>query len=313
MVPDGPRPPVSSVPAVPDGPRPASSVPVVPDARWLPALRRALGPVDVVQRSPLTGGYVSPAVERVELSSGDVVVLKAASDVEVAAMRALAAVPGAEPRALASGPGWLVVPWVAGAPPADGEPVPEAVWQTLARVHGHWAGRSPAGVPVVDAGWWARLVDRTLVAVRGGAARTGEAAYAAAERALVAWRADRAVRAALAVLPRTLTHGDAHRGNVLGSTLIDWGNARIAPAGLDLATLRAQGGVPPSWFAVPSPVESSWADVQVNVQYLGFAADHLGPARVAEMVEAAAAARSRLAALVATRASPPRPPPYGHI
>jgi hypothetical protein len=34
--------------------------------------------------------------------------------------------------------------------------------------------------------------------------------------------------------------------------------------------------------------------VQVNVQYLGFAADHLGPGRVAEMVENARRALSQL-------------------
>jgi hypothetical protein len=34
--------------------------------------------------------------------------------------------------------------------------------------------------------------------------------------------------------------------------------------------------------------------VQVHVQYLRFAADHLGAARVGEMVETATAARARL-------------------
>jgi hypothetical protein len=34
--------------------------------------------------------------------------------------------------------------------------------------------------------------------------------------------------------------------------------------------------------------------VHVHVQYLGFAADHLGAARVGEMIATAAAARARL-------------------
>ena len=94
-------------------------------------------------------------------------------------------------------------------------------------------------------------------------------------------------------MPRTLVHGDAHRGNILGDTLIDWGNARVAPAALDLATLWAQDAIPPPWFAEP-PGRSDWAVVQVHVQYLGFAADHLGAARVGEMIETAAAALARL-------------------
>jgi len=265
------------------------------DLAWVSALERRLGaPVRVVARAPLTGGYVAESVERVDLSVGGrerTVVLKAAGPVEVAAMRAVAVVAGV-PRPVAVGPDWLVLPFVDGPPLGVADPVPEPVWRTLAAVHAHWLGRRPRGVPVIDAPWWAALCDRTLVAVRGGLARTGERAFADAERALLAWRADPVIIAALARTPRTLVHGDAHRGNILGDTLIDWGNARVAPAALDLATLRAQGAVPPPWFA--EPPGRSLADVHVHVQYLGFAADHLGAARVAEMIETAAAARARL-------------------
>jgi hypothetical protein len=196
------------------------------------------------------------------------------------------------PKALAIGPGWLVLPFVDAPALGAAEPVPEPVWRTLAAVHAHWRGKRPRGIPVVDAAWWAALCDRTLVAVRGGLARTGEPEFADAERAVLAWRADPAIIAALARLSRTLVHGDAHRGNVLGDTLIDWGNARVAPAALDLATLRAQGATPPPWF--PEPPGRDWADVHVHVQYLGFAADHLGAARVGAMIATAAAARGRL-------------------
>ena len=40
-----------------------------------------------------------------------------------------------------------------------------------------------------------------------------------------------------------------------------------------------------SWFAEPPAPERHWADVHVHVQYLGFAADHLGAARVGEMID----------------------------
>lgn len=254
----------------------------------------------VVNRATLDGGYVSDAVERIDLDvDGRVVavVLKEASPVEVAAMRAIAVVGGA-PRALAVGPGWLVLPFVEGPPLADDAPVPDAVWEILARVHAHWLRKRPRGLPVVDGPWWAELCDRTLVAVRCGLVRTGDPAFADAERSLVSWRADPRILRALATLPRTLVHGDAHRGNILGDVLIDWGNARVAPAGLDLAVLRAQGAVVPARYtdlvAAGPAWEQHWADMHVNVQYMGFAADHLGAARVAEMVTAAAAALAAL-------------------
>jgi hypothetical protein len=277
-------------------------VSVVADEAWLPRVERRLGVrATVVGRVALTGGYVAASVERVDLDVEGrpmTVVLKAATSVEVAAMRAIAVVGGIEPQPLAVGHDWLVLPFVDGPPLGPDEPVPDPVWRTLARVHAHWRGRRPRGVPVIDAAWWAALCDRTLIAVRGGLARTGEQEFADAERALVAWRADPAITGALARMPRTLVHGDAHRGNVLGrgdgAVLIDWGNARVAPAALDLATLRAQGAVPPADYAQPVPVEQDWADVQVHVQYLGFAADHLGAARVGEMITTAAAALSRL-------------------
>ncbi len=267
------------------------------DPAWLSALERRLGaPVRVLGRAPLTGGYVAVSVERVELSVDGqtrTVVLKAAGPVEVAAMRAVAVVAG-PPRPLAIGPDWLVLPFVDAPPLGPADPVPEPVWRTLAAVHAHWLGRRPRGVPVVDAAWWAALCDRTLVAVRGGAARTGEREFADAERALLAWRADPVIIGALARMPRTLVHGDAHRGNVLGDVLIDWGNARVAPAALDRATLCAQGAVPPAWYPEPPALEQDWADAAVHVQYLGFAADHLGAARVGEMIERASSAWRRL-------------------
>ncbi|GAA2559208.1 phosphotransferase [Pseudonocardia hydrocarbonoxydans] len=266
-----------------------------PDAAWLPAATRALGARPaVLGRTPLTGGYVAASVERLDLDvDGRVVpvVLKTASAVEVAALRAVHVV-RADPAVLAAGDGWVLVPFVDGTPPAEHEPVPDAVWATLAQVHAHWWRKRPRGVPVVDAAFWRGLCDRTLVAVRGAAARTGDPIYGEVAAALDAWRADPRIGAALARLPRTLVHGDAHRGNVLGTALIDWGNARVAPAAVDVVTL---GGDPPQAYTevldarvpaaarAPAEVERAWAQVHVHVTYLGFAADHLGAARVTEM------------------------------
>jgi hypothetical protein len=274
-------------------------------ARWAGA------PVTVAARAPLAGGYVAAAVERVDLDAGDrpvAVVLKRVRPSEVAAMRAIAVVPGVDrPRLLAAGRdpygSWLVMPFYAGAALHGGE-VPAEVWGVLGRVHAHWHRRRPRGVPVVDARWWQGMVTgHTLPAVRGARDRTGDARLAEIVDLLEAWATDARLRAALAVLPRTLTHGDAHRGNVLldpdGAVLIDWGNARVAPAGLDVATLAAQDAPVPATYVDPVPeplreVERLWARVQVHVQYLGFAADHLGTARVVEMVETAARALDAL-------------------
>lgn len=283
---------------------------------WLAAVARRLGgtggiDAEVVGRTPLTGGYAAEGVERVDLRVGDrpvSVVVKPADPVEVAAMRAVAVVEGVvAPRMLHPDP--LVLTWVDGEPAAEGDPVPAEVRQTLARVHRHWFGKRARGIPVVDAAWWAALCERTLVALRGGARRTGEAEYERAAGLVAEWAADPRIRAALTLLPRTLCHGDPHRGNMLGTALIDWGNARMAPAGLDLAVLEAQGrsddargrsdeaayrAEAPTLPGPLAAVEREWARAHVHVQYLGFAADHLGAARVAEMVDTAAESLSRL-------------------
>lgn len=287
------------------------------DAAWLPAVARwAGGPVTVTGRAPLAGGYDADAVQRVDLDAGRSVVLKRCSAVEVAALRAVAVVPGVDrPRLLAAGRdgggGWLVLPFYDGPPLAEGPDVPDGLWTTLARVHAHWLGRRPRGLPVVDAAWWRHLcLDRIRPHAVAAHERTGEAAFARAATALAAWADDPAMLAATAALPRTLVHGDAHRGNVLlaprGPVLIDWGNAKVAPPGLDLAVLRAQGAVDEAPYrralagpaGAPPPelvaVETSWAEVYAHVGYLGFAADHLGAQRVAEMVDAAARALAAL-------------------
>ena len=170
-----------------------------PDADWIPALEHwCAGSITVVSRRPLTGGYASAGVLRIDLEDvagqSVAVVLKRANEVEIAAMRALAAVSGVErPRMIASGRDevgvWLLIPLYPGTALRGDDDVPANVWATLAR--------------------------------------------------------DARIAAALALLPKTLVHGDAHRGNVLrcpdGGKILDWGNAKLAPPGLDLAVLRAQG------------------------------------------------------------------------
>lgn len=288
-----------------------------PDAAWLPAVARWLGrPAVVTGRETLTGGYVADAVTRVDLAGAPAVVVKRTKAAEVAAMRALAVVRGVEvPRMLAAGRDergdWLVLPFYPGSPLAEGPDVPVELWHTLARVHAHWMRKRPRGIPVADAAWWRHLcLDRILPHVQAARERSGDAVFADAAAALQVWADDPRMRAALAMLPRTLVHGDAHRGNVLvgvdGAVLVDWGNAKVAPAGFDLPVLRAQGATDESPYhrafaelvgELPVElvgVETNCAEAYAHVGYLGFAADHLGAVRVAELLAGAARALDAL-------------------
>ncbi|MGD9526438.1 phosphotransferase [Pseudonocardia sp.] len=286
-----------------------------PDDAWLPALARRAGhPVRVVARTALAGGYHG-GVERVDLDGAPPVVVKRARPVEIAALRAVAVVRGVEyPTLLAAGADWVVTDFHDGVPLAEGPDVPDGVWTTLARVHAHWWRRRPRAVPVTDAAWWRHLCrERIRPHLLAAAGRTDDPAYARGAALLDSWAGHAGMHAALAGLPRTLTHGDPHRGNVLltaaGPVLVDWGNARVAPSGFDLAVLRGQGAVDLGPYraefarlaGAPSPeqlaVEECCADAWAHVGYLGFAADHLGVERVGELLDGAARALGGLAAL----------------
>ncbi|MFC5996664.1 phosphotransferase [Pseudonocardia hispaniensis] len=293
-----------------------------PDDVWLPVLARRLGgSVSVTGRGLLGGGYVAAAVQRVDLEVAGrtmSVVVKQAAAAEIAAMRAVAVVVDLRrPRLLAAGRDWLVLPYYAGEPLAEGPHVPAEVWTALARVHAHWLGKRPRGLLVIDAAWWRSLCrDRIRPAVVGAGERTGDRRCGEVAEALWAWADDPRIRLALGMVPRTLVHGDAHRGNILvdseGAVLVDWGNARVAPAGVDLAVLRAQGAGDPATYQALfaeltggpqrpdlAEVERWLSDVLAHVGYLGFAADHLGVARVAELAGTAEQALSQLGPAVA--------------
>jgi hypothetical protein len=324
---------------------------------WSAAVAGYFGaPVRVLGSRPQSGGYVACEVWLVELDPPGgprSVVWKRTTSREVAALRAVAAVPGVPGSLLladsgdaeqpgAEQPGaerpdaeqpWVLMRHHPGTPLVAGEPVPDQVYEVLARVHGWYLGRPPPGLPVVDPAFWRRLcLDVALPAVRGAAARAPHPAYPRAAEALLAWAGDERMRAALTALPATLAHGDLHRGNILSAAgaagsvagaagsaeavVIDWGNARIAPGGLDLAVLAEQGGVdedryhrrlaeltarPVGTELTGLPVsaelrvaEREWARATGYVQYLGFAADHLGPDRVGEMIGLAGDAFDRL-------------------
>jgi aminoglycoside phosphotransferase (APT) family kinase protein len=95
----------------------------------------------------------------------------------------------------------------------------------------------------------------------------------------------------LGELSPTLLHGDVHPGNVLvddgQATLIDWGNARIGPAALDLANLVTADSASVARYArtreqltgqpLPAAVIDlgyRWAALQIPVQYLPWTIAH---------------------------------------
>ncbi|WP_224389890.1 phosphotransferase [Pseudonocardia sp. ICBG1293] len=301
-----------------------------PGDPWLrPLSRRRRRDLAVRARTPLAGGYASGGAERIDLDDGTAVVLKRASAAEVAALRAVAVVTGPVrvPRLLVPGDGWVLLDHEPGGPLAPGEPVPDEVWVTLARTHAHWRRNRPRGVPLVDDAWWAGRCAQAAERLGAAAERydaTADAGAAgvcrAAARTVGGWAADDRATTALRVLPRTVCHGDAHRGNVHlgpgGAVLLDWGNARVAPGSLDVVVLTAPPADGPAdapsspvpglyrdtlhaALGAPDPpamvaVETAWARVQAHVQYLPFAADHQGPERVDSMVRVAAGALDEL-------------------
>jgi aminoglycoside phosphotransferase (APT) family kinase protein len=294
---------------------------------WLTAVeQRYGGPVRVVESRPLGGGYVSADVRRIELDvhgAALAVVLKRTTCREVTALRALAAVPGlGGPELIAAGGDgsaapWVLMPYYPGLPPAGERLIPSQVYDTLAQVHAWHLRRPPRGLTRVDAAFWRRLcVQVALPAVEAAARAGAHNGYEAARALLPSWAEDARMAAALRLLPVTLVHGDMHRGNILTAagqtTVIDWGNARIAPGGLDVAVLGEQGGTGEDHYRrrlaeltgrVTPPelveVERHWAVATGYTQYLAFAAEHLGGDRVGVMVERAARAFTLLGTALA--------------
>jgi hypothetical protein len=285
-----------------------------------------------LETGPLTGGAVSPSVERLELTvvaaSGARMpasfVRKACAAREVQALSAIAGVRGAAaaPELVAAwtsdnapadeGASGLVIPYYPGPALHFGDPIPAGVLTTLARIH---AGAAPADS-------WARPVDAGRIdALRAFAQRTlaaSEQFKALADdwphwaQRLEAAAAAPALREAAESLPRTLTHGDMHPGNIVtradGSpVIIDWGNACLAPPMLDLANIIEPGSA--DWRIYLTAFESAggrldaavatrafwWARAVTALMYVPWAADHSDrvPALIAQMEDATA----RLASL----------------
>ena len=286
----------------------------------------------------LTGGYGVQAPYRINQSFRSAegqfqtvpVVQKRVDETETQVMRALQEVPdaGALPYVIdlfadeqATGPEenamyWLVTPFYQGAALTFDDEIPAAVIESLARVHVHFASRLAlfdglSGLHRVDAPFFQRTVNNALEAL--ALASPKHTGMAECNKRLEKIGQLSVFEQVLQRLPVTLVHGDVHPGNIIRSpegesVLIDWGNARIAPAMLDLANVVTLGS--DSWAAYFSTWEKAggppldpaqirreydWAVAMVNLQYLPFAAAYRNE-NVPKMVERILDARDRLKA-----------------
>ncbi len=282
----------------------------------------------VMRRTPITNGYTSPSVERLDLlvelgdgSAAEVPVLrKHATDAEVTALRALRDVTDARATALpelladgtdAAGP-WVVLPFYPGSTLASEAEVSDEVLESLAVLHVRHVNAALPGVPIVDRTWWDngfRHVERRLSDLLPTAPEPSPLHKALAF--VQQLRGDTLLVRTPERLSRTLVHGDVHANNIIagptGSKIIDWGGATLAPAMLDLANLVAPDSprfavYVDAWEAAAgrpldlrrANVEFQWATACVNIKYLGFAAHHLGGNAVRHMLARARGALNTL-------------------
>jgi aminoglycoside phosphotransferase (APT) family kinase protein len=280
--------------------------------------------------SPLTGGAVSGAMERITVHMAATaaparqveVVRKRAFAHEVAgldAVQSLRPTATAIPELIASGHDdegpWLITPFIPGTPLAElTAPAPANLFASLARLHTRFDGAAqvPAEVPRVDAQWWSGLCNGWVLPEMDRHHGNHPVDTISRATALVGAVAGHpAVARTLDRLSPTLLHGDIHSGNVLvedeRAWLIDWGSCRVGPAMLDLANLVPLASPEFTGYResceeltqAPFDYEAAelgyrWAKLQIPIQYLPWM---VGNRPTAEVEAALADAEEALAAL----------------
>ena len=286
--------------------------------------------------SKLAGGFVSGRVYRHDLvfgfgddSSKTIsVVQKYTHEAEVRVMQAISVLTTASaiphvidlyvvtsPSDQAGAP-WFTTPFYEGKALTFDDTVPAGVIESLAQLHTHFSSRVTQfegldGLYRVDGPFFRRTFSNALDALEKLRAEQPYAIRADLHRRLQVASESPVFEAALDILPVTLVHGDVHPGNIIHSpgerpVLIDWGNARIAPAMLDLANVVDIDSV--NWATYVRAWEGAsgealdhrmarlgyyWATAMVNLQYMPFAAGHT-PENVPEMIVRTLNARDRI-------------------
>jgi aminoglycoside phosphotransferase (APT) family kinase protein len=249
---------------------------------------------------------------------------------EVKVMQALASMPesGAIPRIIDSAchtPGnddrfahWFITPFYNGVELTWTDNIPANVIESLAQLHVYFRTRVQQidEIHRIDESFFRRTFENALEAVARARQKNPDIHYSKAFRQLSVARDNQQLYEALASLPLTLTHGDVHPGNIIrapdgSAMLIDWGNARIAPAMLDIANMVEINS--PTWYAYLTAWEAAskepmapllaqlsyyWATIMVNTQYLPYAVDNTSPEHVSEMVRKVVSAQQKIAGLL---------------
>lgn len=209
---------------------------------------------------------------------------------------------------------WFVTPFYPGSTLTFVDEVPPTIIDALAQVHAHFAARVAEFdyLERIDAAFFRRTFDNALTILAKALQEKPHPIFAEAQRALTTARANKQLYQALAALPLTLTHGDVHPGNMLitptgQAMLIDWGNACLAPAMLDLANMVALDS--PNWLRYLTAVEQArgapleqdlsrlghdWATVMINTFYLPYAVDFMPLEHVQGMVVRLVQAEQRI-------------------
>jgi hypothetical protein len=250
------------------------------------------------------GRFWSFVVKRPQPWSPEAVVLRLLRSVRIPAGRVPTLVgEGADDRGA-----WLVATFEPGVHPAGG---PDVVFDTLARVHAHpYVPAALTAVSAIDVAWWAGLCDFVAKTVEGSVPEAEQGALLEAPRR---WAVDPRIVEALAVLPVTLVHRDMHALNVVvdgdDATIIDWGEAKRGPAWVDLPNVTQRGttamaAYDAAWLDATGrerdtrldDVGWAWAQAQVLVQYLPYAAEHVSIERARQMAADADTALGELGA-----------------
>jgi aminoglycoside phosphotransferase (APT) family kinase protein len=282
---------------------------------------------------PLAGGYVAAGVYRLELRFNDpqprlcAFVQKYTQPAEVGVMQALheRVQSDAVPQLVASYMDnvdpentWFITPHYPGKTLSWEDEMPDGILRMLAQVHVIFMGLASSlpDVHQVDALFFCRTIAQADAALDSMRATLPAEIYYEVEQALTHTHANKQLEQALSMLPLTLAHGDVHFGNMIRgedgrAVLIDWGNACRAPAMLDLANVVDFNS--PAWETYLGAWEKAaghpldlllaevgycWATVQINMQYLPFALEHMDSGWVLEMARKALAAQARLAELL---------------
>jgi aminoglycoside phosphotransferase (APT) family kinase protein len=293
------------------------------------------GTLETLEVSKLTGGYISDGVYRhnlvFRLADGNTrvvsVVQKYTNQAEVRVMEALREVPNAEAIPLiidssmdvpipdATTANWFVTPFYEGRALTFADETPASIIRTLAWVHAHFTSRLKQfeeleGLYRVDASFFRRTFTNAMESLEQLELRSSQNIGAELYSHFNAIGESGIFEETLGTLPVTVVHGDVHPGNMIqgekSAVLIDWGNARIAPAMLDIANVIKIDS--PNWAtylstyaeAAGTPLDPMlarqsyyWAVAMVNLQYLPFASSHL-PAKVPGMMEQVIEARDQL-------------------